>query len=155
MSMTPQQMQELIRDTAERLCALHAMKSHDYTQGANDAFANFKRCGARLGNIKDPAFIAWATYYMKHEDALWTYLEGKPIKDTAEPPERRIDDMIVYLLLLKGEIISRRHALLDEVIDELAEESPVPDNGRCRYVAPGGRCVWPEGHTSDHHYERG
>lgn len=121
MSLTRKMMNNLITDTAYEMHRLNRVKGHDYTQGSEDAFANFKECAEEIKDINDPAFQTWAILWLKHKAALWTYLEGKPIKDTSEPPEKRIDDMILYLMLLKGEIMSREGKLVEKVSEDLSE----------------------------------
>ena len=68
--------------------------------GQEDKLGNFKRC-AKLSNM--PIKKAWMIYFLKHFDALCSYIRGE-YKDS-EPIEGRIKDMINYLFLLYGILV--------------------------------------------------
>lgn len=75
---------------------INQTKGNDYS-GSEDAFANFKRNAERLSTDK---YQVWAVYFFKHLDSIETWLRERSLK--SEPIEGRIDDAIMYLLLLKG-----------------------------------------------------
>lgn len=88
----------LIDSTAERLQRLTATKGAEYANSENQ-LANFKRLGQRLG-LKPEAVIL--VYLTKHLDAIDSYVRTGQVH--SEPIEGRIDDAILYLILLKASI---------------------------------------------------
>jgi hypothetical protein len=88
----------LIDDTTERLQRLTATKGAEYANSDNQ-LANFKRLGERLG-LKPEAVIL--VYLTKHLDAIDSYVRTGQVH--SEPIEERIDDAILYLILLKASI---------------------------------------------------
>jgi hypothetical protein len=97
--------EKLLSSTIEEINKLATLKGGEYA-GDEDRLANFRRNGIALGL---PIETIWAVYAGKHWDAIQQY-----IKDTREGTSRvklepisgRVDDLLVYLLLLK--------AMLDE-----------------------------------------
>ena len=83
---------KLFDETAD-LCS---RKGADYS-GAEDALANFKRNGCKLG--VDP-LIVLSVYMNKHLDAIETYIRGKvagKVPQSSEPIRERVKDAINYL----------------------------------------------------------
>lgn len=92
---------ELLDETFEEIRKLGALKGGEYS-GDTDRLANFRRNGAALGL---PMETVWAVYAGKHWDAIMQYIrdqrEGVE-RQRLEPIEGRVDDLLVYLLLLKA-----------------------------------------------------
>lgn len=92
--------QRVLAATIDAINSLGKLKGGEYA-GDLDRLANFRRNGQTLGL---PMEVIWAVYYNKHHDAVMQWINdlisGKA-RERAEPIEGRIDDMIVYLILLK------------------------------------------------------
>lgn len=112
--------QKLMLTTYEKLQELNQRKGHDYA-GDDDALANFKLAGERLG--LEPLKV-WGVYASKHWAAIETFIKEGDVK--SEPIEGRIEDMILYLFLLLGlnkekageQIVQKRSAkqIQDEIV---------------------------------------
>ena len=97
---------ELVEHTIENIKTLSALKGGEYA-GDTDRLANFRRNGDNLGLCMEQV---WAVYAAKHWDAIMQY-----VKDTAagkarqrmEPIAGRLDDLIVYAVLMKAMIDDR------------------------------------------------
>lgn len=100
--------QSLITQQFERLRVLTATKGEEYARSDDDQLANFKRQAADLGT--EPEKIL-GVYLNKHLDSIKTYIKAKkadqPAPALSEPIECRIDDAILYLLLLKAMIVEQ------------------------------------------------
>ena len=92
--------EQVIQETMERILELNRTKGRDYA-GVDDAFANFKRHATELGLTPEQI---WAVYAAKHWDAVLTFCREHAEQGytPSEPIEGRIDDLILYLMLLKG-----------------------------------------------------
>ena len=102
----------------------------------NDAFSNFKEQGEELG--LDPKVILWV-HAMKHKSGIASYLKG--VKSQREDVRGRINDLIVYLFILRGIIEEedsqkkmeqeRREVLRDQVyaIDKATGVSTLVQKG--------------------------
>ena len=93
---------QIIERAHERELALIDTKGREYTGGAEqgndlDTLANFKRVAERIGLS---ALHVWGVYFLKHVDAIGTYLQD-PTRETSEPITGRIDDARTYLGLLE------------------------------------------------------
>lgn len=93
-----------LKEYFESILKLNETKGNDYS-GNEDVFANFKRNVQRLG--LEP-YEVWSVYFFKHLDAIETWLRDGEVK--SEPIEGRIDDAILYLLLLRGMISEGEHS---------------------------------------------
>lgn len=96
----------LLGKTISNIKSLSTLKGGEYA-GDNDRLANFRRNGATLGI---PMEVCWSIYYNKHHDAIMQYIRDistNTARTRAEPISGRVDDMIVYLLLLKAMIEER------------------------------------------------
>ena len=96
---------QVIEDTFKEVINLRKTKGEDYTKGTGNAWWNFETVAAQKKDMK-PEDV-WFVYFFKHYSSLLSYLEG--IYKNSEPIEGRIDDMIVYLLLLKSKIINDKN----------------------------------------------
>jgi hypothetical protein len=97
---------DLMDATYQRLLDLSESKGMEYA-GSADRLSNFKRLGVELS--MPPEKVLWV-YMTKHLDSLRTWLrelEGPIRRIPSEPIEGRIDDAILYLILLKGLICER------------------------------------------------
>lgn len=86
----------------QSLCKLTATKGEEYANSDDDQFANFRRGAADLGIPKEAVLLI---YLSKHMDSIKSYVKGlgKPVSHAlSEPIEGRIDDAILYLVLLRG-----------------------------------------------------
>lgn len=95
----------LQQDTFNRMHELATKKGGEYS-GDDDRLANFRRNAEALGVNKE---TIWAVYAAKHWDALMQFIKDKQAgksRERLEPIEGRIDDLLVYLMLMK--------AMLDE-----------------------------------------
>ena len=83
--------------TMERLMDLTDTKGREYAN-SDDQLANFKRLAKRLGLT--PAQVC-TVYLTKHLDSIDSWVRN-PEQDLSEPIDGRIDDAILYLILLKA-----------------------------------------------------
>lgn len=74
-----------------------------------DAFTNFNKLAIDLGI--DRKRVLWV-YAMKHKDGIESYLRGNVSQ--REPVQGRINDLIVYLFLLRGMIEEESTQLREE-----------------------------------------
>ena len=92
---------QLLEEHHLRMVSLTKGKGEEYSRDANQ-FANFERGAKDLGILREQVLLV---YLSKHMDSIKTIvksLEGPRFEVYSEPPESRIDDAILYLLLLKG-----------------------------------------------------
>src|SRR5690606_34800971 len=90
---------EIVEQTFERIRELTASKGEEYSRD-EDQLANFKR-GAKDADIS-PRQV-WVVFFNKHIDAIKTWVRDG--KEGSEPIEGRIDDAILYLILLKAIVV--------------------------------------------------
>ena len=92
---------KLVNKTVQTILALSEQKGGEYA-GDTDRLANFRRNAASLGLEMEQI---WAVYAGKHWDAIMQYVkdlgEGKT-RPRMEPIQGRMDDLIVYLILMKA-----------------------------------------------------
>jgi hypothetical protein len=98
--MKKERFQRLLRDQHDALVALTASKGEEYARSDADQLANFKRQAAELGMAPKQVL---AVYFNKHIDSIKSYLKNG--QTFSEPIEGRIDDAILYLILLKAMVI--------------------------------------------------
>lgn len=92
---------QLLESTFTQLQHLTATKGAEYAHDA-DQLANFKRLGSSLSMHPSAVLLV---YLAKHMDAVTAYVAAlnigtQPIE--SEPISGRIDDAILYLVLLKA-----------------------------------------------------
>lgn len=94
---------KLIDETVKKIQELSTLKGGEYA-GDIDRLANFRRNGLALGL---PMETVWAVYAGKHWDAIQQWIkdqrEGKT-RTRMESISGRVDDLIVYAILLKAMI---------------------------------------------------
>ena len=99
--------QKLLNQTFAQMVELTASKGEEYANNAAtpdaDQHANFRRLAAELG-MTDQQVLS--VYLTKHIDAIKSYLKVGRVY--SEPIEGRIDDAILYLILLKGMIVEAK-----------------------------------------------
>lgn len=118
-----------IDELYDRLRALTASKGEEYKRREDNQFANFERGAQALGLTREQVLMV---YLSKHLDSITTYVKDRAAgqeKQYAEPITGRIDDAILYLLLLRGMAVQNQ---VKEFLDTLP---PMP-NFRC-VIEPG------------------
>lgn len=98
---------KLLEETVAKIRELSSKKGGEYA-GDEDRLANFRRHGKALGL---PMETVWAVYAGKHWDAIQQYIRDKrdgKKRDRLEPIEGRVDDLIVYCILLKAMLIEEK-----------------------------------------------
>jgi hypothetical protein len=99
----------LINRTFESIKALTSSKGEEYANNAADGnadqHANFKRQAEQLGMKPEQVL---SVYMSKHLDAISSYIRTG--REFSEPIDGRIDDAILYLILLKGLVTDSRRA---------------------------------------------
>lgn len=105
----------VMRMTYDELVKLSNSKGIEYS-GCDDRLANFKRLSNDLG--MSPYQILWV-YLAKHLDSIRSYIT-MPQRELSEPINGRIDDAILYLILLKC-------LILESNFQERGRISTVPD----------------------------
>lgn len=91
----------VLTQTAEHLWTLTDSKGAEYAHDA-DQLANFKRLGKQLQ--LEPTTVLMV-YMQKHLDAIAAYVsavQNGSVPTLSEPINGRIDDAILYLVLLKA-----------------------------------------------------
>ena len=101
--MNKQEFRCLLDDTHKALVHLTASKGEEYSRDA-DQLANFKRQAEELNATPEKILMV---YLNKHLDAIKSFV--KTGKLYSEPIEGRIDDAILYLILLKGIVLDDRN----------------------------------------------
>ena len=100
------QWNRLLASTQEEISRLSTLKGGEYA-GDSDRLANFRRNGQALDL---PMETIWAVYAGKHWDAIQQYVKdlaaGKH-RERAEPISGRLDDLIVYCILMKAMVEER------------------------------------------------
>lgn len=98
------EMKDVMEDVIEEIRALREAGHKEYAGGKASAFGNFDRLAGELGI--QPEEVLWV-YAMKHKDGITSWIRGH--KSQRESVKGRINDLIVYLILLRG-MVERREA---------------------------------------------
>lgn len=99
-----------IDELYERLRSLTATKGEEYKRREDNQFANFERGASENGITREQVLMI---YLSKHLDSIRTYVKDRALgqeKVYAEPISGRIDDAILYLLLLRGMTVENDRA---------------------------------------------
>lgn len=125
-NMTFDDMAEVMNTTFKQCQELRIAGQSEYAGGNVDAFANFRRVAEDLH--LDQKQVLWV-YAMKHKDGIANYLNG--YISQRENVAGRINDLIVYLCLLKG-MIQEGNALdqMQYGASVVAARNPLPLTGR-------------------------
>lgn len=94
--------ENIIKRTFDEIYELNRTKGRDYASDEN-AIGNFSRHAENLGLTPEQV---WGVYASKHWDAIMTYCKRGVVQ--SEAIEGRIDDAILYLLLLKGLVFQKQ-----------------------------------------------
>jgi hypothetical protein len=97
---------KLLDETILQIKSLSTTKGAEYAHG-NDRLDNFRRNGLEMGL---PMETIWRVYALKHWDSITTYIKDitkGTTRPRSEPISGRVDDLIVYLLLLKAMLKER------------------------------------------------
>ena len=132
--MTPHELHKLMEDVFYKEVSQLRKQGQEEYASSNDAFSNFKEQGKELG--MDPKVILWV-HAMKHKSGIASYLKG--VKSQRENVRGRINDLIVYLFILRG--------LLDEEEDE--KEKEVLRKKRAEWSGKG--IFYTEAETREYH----
>jgi len=100
--MNTQEFRHSIDELHARLVALTLTKGEEYKRRDDNQFANFERGAAALGLTREQVLMV---YLSKHLDSITTFVRDHALGQVhsyAEPITGRIDDAILYLLLLRG-----------------------------------------------------
>lgn len=103
--MDKKQFKDLLDSTHKSLVNLTATKGDEYSRDT-DQLANFKRQAEELFMTPEKVLMV---YLNKHLDAIKSYVKTQVV--LSEPIEGRIDDAILYLILLKGIVADGRSQL--------------------------------------------
>ena len=107
--------QELIDSTFDRMRALTATKGEEYKGVGDNQLANFERLALDLHLTREQVLLV---YLSKHLDSIKTaiadFATGKS-REYSEPLAGRVDDAILYLLLLKGMFATRPNGVSEYV----------------------------------------
>lgn len=94
--MNSENFNRVINDTFSKINELSSTKGIEYA-GKEDRLLNFKRSAKEAGTHP---FKVWLIFFNKHMDAIKSYVRTRKVY--SEPIEGRIDDAILYLILLKA-----------------------------------------------------
>lgn len=101
--MDKREFRRLLDETHQTLVQLTSSKGEEYSRDI-DQLANFKRQAEELNATPEKILMV---YLNKHLDAIKSFV--KTGKLYSEPIEGRIDDAILYLILLKGIVLDDRN----------------------------------------------
>jgi len=113
-----QEQMAVVMDTVFNECReLRKAGQAEYPGEGNDAFENFQRVARDLDDV-DQKKVLWV-FAMKHRDGIARFLNGHTSQ--REDVAGRINDLIVYLCLLRGMI--DQETGLNEAMDVLDERA--------------------------------
>jgi hypothetical protein len=104
--MTQEQVQKVMETVFEECRQLRGAGQLEYAHNGENAFANFERAGRDLDLEREK--VLWI-FAMKHRDGIASYLKGHTSQ--REDVRGRINDLIVYLVLLRGMLDERANSL--------------------------------------------
>lgn len=87
---------DLIHETVIEIERLNDTKGREYA-GDAEALSNFYNRAEQMGITPKKV---WGIFFGKHIDSIFSYIKRGEV--LSEPIEGRIDDAILYLILLKG-----------------------------------------------------
>jgi len=97
--------------TMRQINDLIQKKAKEYSTG--DAFSNFKDASGGLSFHDRPEMVAWE-FAVKHMQSIKDIIAGKvPCNDNTI--DEKINDAIVYMLLIKGMLVERSTEKVDKV----------------------------------------
>ncbi len=108
MHLSKDEMADVMQRVFKECDGLRGAGQKEYAGGDN-ALGNFLRIATETGAT--PEQVLW-TYAMKHKDGIAAHIRGH--RSQREPVQGRINDLIVYLCLLRGMVETREKAVMDE-----------------------------------------
>lgn len=135
MNVTHEHHLKVLAEVFDHLKHLTQSKGQEYAgqEGANNMHANFDRLATKLHLI--PEKVLWV-YTTKHLDSIenWINEIGSPAaRKLSEPMEGRIDDAILYLILLRGMVWRRNH---EGKAQAHPEQNEIPRPGSWQQMSP-------------------
>jgi len=103
---TREQMASVMETVFEECRGLRSAGQKEYAHREENAFANFERVAERLGLSREQTLLVYAE---KHMDGIHSYVQGH--KSQRESVKGRINDMVVYLCLLRGMVDEAEQAM--------------------------------------------
>lgn len=98
-SVTRQEMAQVMEKIIEEISHLRNAGQQEYAHSEDNAFANFDRLAERMKLDRKAVLMVYAE---KHIDGIHSYIQGH--KSQREDVRGRINDVIVYMCLLRGMI---------------------------------------------------
>ena len=141
--MSRKEFNEMTHITFKQLTELSEGKGAEYAgqEVSHNEHANFDRLSTKLQI--PPEKVLWV-YLTKHLDSIENYIntQDQPAVKLSEPITGRIDDAILYLLLLKGMVIRGHNSselckVADEADRRLRAGYPEPFYGTTAVPRPG------------------
>lgn len=102
LEMSKDQLATVLERVVDEIRGLREAGQREYAGGEN-AFGNFVRLAVETDST--PEKVLW-TYAMKHKDGIAAHIRGH--QSQREPVEGRINDLILYLIILRGMVEARR-----------------------------------------------
>lgn len=102
--MIKSEFQKVLESVFSSMRNLTQTKGEEYA-GSEDQFANFKRSAEQAGITKHQV---WLVFFNKHMDSIKYFVKNGKLEST-ESIQSRIDDAILYLILLRGMIEEDTH----------------------------------------------
>lgn len=99
---------------------LRAQGQAEYANSLN-AFGNFNRLSEMLGISREKVLLVFS---MKHWDGILSYINGH--KSQRENVRGRINDLIVYMCLLRG-MIEENDSNTPQTIEAIRNSSPMEE----------------------------
>jgi hypothetical protein len=107
--MTNEELNKIFEETFERIIKLRQSKAAEYNQGQG-VFGTVERTAIQFGVSIETVLMIFAS---KHWSSCVDYgrdIDTGKTRTRTESINQRIDDLIVYLLMLKGAIVERHNA---------------------------------------------
>lgn len=94
-----EEMSQIMEQVFEECRQLRGAGQAEYAHRDDNAFANFERLSERMGMSREQVLLVYAE---KHIDGIHAWARGH--KSQREDVRGRINDLIVYMCLLRGMI---------------------------------------------------
>lgn len=117
-SYTKAEMAEVMSVVFRECEGLRGAGQKEYAHADQNAFANFDRVSERLGLPREAVLMVYAE---KHLDGIHSWIKGH--RSQRESVKGRINDVIVYMCLLRGMVECREQR---EETRKLAGQAPMP-----------------------------
>lgn len=108
--MTQAEMQKTMETVFRECRELRNAGQKEYAHEESNAFANFERAAQEVDSTREKTL--W-TFAMKHKDGIASWIKGH--RSQREDVRGRINDLIVYLCLLRG-MVDESEAKHEETI---------------------------------------